>query len=280
LSIRVVTDSTCDLPQAVVTEYGVTVLPMYINIGSRGYLDGVELTRKEFYERLPEFDPPPTTGTPGSETFRRAYESLAAEGATEILSIHISVSLSAVVNVAKLAAADTQSVPITVFDSRQLSLGTGFLVETAARSAKEGRSMTEIVSLLEDQIARTHVCAALDTLEFLRRSGRMNRVVARLGSLLQVKPLLKMYDGDPTSERIRTRGQALGRLVDLLAERAPLERLALLHTHAPDSAEAFRQRIAHLLPRGEVPSVDITPVIGSHIGPGAVGFACVCAQTP
>ena len=125
---------------------------------------------------------------------------------------------------------------------------------------------------------RTHVFAGLDTLEFLRRSGRINRVMAGLGSVLQIKPLLKMYDGNPTSERVRTRRRATERLMGLLSDLVPLERVALVHTHAPDRAENLRQRVRHLLPEGEIPSVDITPVIGAHIGPGAVGFACVAAR--
>ena len=106
----------------------------------------------------------------------------------------------------------------------------------------------------------------------------MNRVMAGLGSVLQIKPLLRMYDGDPTAERARTRKRAIERLISLLRELVPLEQVALVHTHAPDRAEDLRQRVQHLLPEGEVPSVDITPVIGAHIGPGAAGFACVTAR--
>jgi DegV family protein with EDD domain len=277
MSIQIVTDSTCDLPEAVVAQYGITVIPAYINVGGQSYLDGVELSRQEFYERLPDYESLPTTAVPGPEVFRQAYERLADEGATEVLSIHISISLSAILNSARLAVKETRQVPVTVLDSRQLSLGIGFLVETAAKAATGGRSMGEIIALLEDQILRTHVFAALDTLEFLRRSGRMNRVVAGLGSVLQIKPILKMYDGNPTSERVRTRRRAIERLISLLSGLVPLERVALVHTHAPDRAEDLRQRVRHLLPEGEIPSVDITPVIGAHIGPGTVGFACVTA---
>jgi len=278
MTIRVVTDSTCDLPEEVVTEHGITIVPLYINFGDQSYLDGVELSRQEFYERLPDCDPSPTTAAPGTEVFRQAYERLADEGATEVLSIHISVSLSAVVDVARLAAQETDAVPVTVLDSGQLSLGTGFLVLAAAKAAAEGRSMGDIIPMLEEQALRTHVFAALDTLEFLRRSGRMSRVMASLGSVLRIKPLLRMYDGKPTAERVRTRDRATKRLISLLSDLIPLERVALVHTHAPDRAEDLRQRVQHLLPEGEVPSVDITPVIGAHIGPGAAGFACITAR--
>lgn len=279
MSIRLVTDSTCDLPQEIIQAYGIGVVPMYIHTNGDSYLDGIDLTREEFYRRLPEFDPAPTTAAPSPEKFRQIYEELAREGASEVLSIHISMSLSAVLNVAKLAAEETTVLPVTVFDSRQLSLGTGFLVETAAKAATEGKPMDEILTILEEQISRTHVFAVLDTMEFLRRSGRVSGLVAGFGSLLQVKPLLKMYDGEPTSERVRTTHGAFNKLESLLAERAPFERVALVHTHAGEQAELLKKRVEHLLPEGELISVDITPVIGAHIGPGAVGFVCISARS-
>jgi DegV family protein with EDD domain len=278
LSIRIVTDSTCDLPEATINEYGIALAPLYVNVGSQSYLDGVDLSREEFYERLPDYDPPPTTAAPGPERFRRIYEGLAANGATEILSIHISISLSAVVDSARLGAQETRAVPVTVFDSGQLSLGTGFLVVAAAKAAAEGRPMAEIIASLKDLALRTHVFAALDTLEYLRRSGRMNGTVAGLGNLLQIKPLLKMHDGKPTAERVRTSSGAIKRLINLLSDLAPLEQVAIVHSYAPDKGEHLRQLVQHLLPAGEVPFVNLTPVIGAHIGPGAVGFACITAR--
>ena len=278
MTIRIVTDSTCDLPEDTIAEYGISVVPLYINFGDQGYLDGIELSRKEFYTRLPDANPLPTTATPSPQKFAQVYESLAAEGATEILSIHISISLSATVDQARLGAQETRTVPVTVLDSGQLSLGMGLMVLTAAKAAAAGLSKDVIVSLVQDQGTRTHVFAALDTLEFLRRSGRMHWAVAGLGSLLQIKPLLKMHGGTPESERIRTRECAIKRVVELVEEVGPLEELALVHTHAPEEAETLRQRSAHLFPAGGAPLfAEVTPVIGTHIGPGAVGFACVAA---
>ncbi len=275
MSIKIVTDSTCDLPPSVIEQYGITVIPLYINIGKQGYLDGVELSRKVFYEQLPTYETHPTTAAPGSEIFKQQYERAGAEGATGVLSIHIASSLSATLEVARLAARETTSVPVTAFDSKQLSLGTGFLVELAAKAAAEGASMSEIVALLEEQITRTHVFAGLDTLEYLRRSGRMNGVLASFATWLKIKALLKMYQGEASSERVRTSKRATQRLIKLLSDVAPLEKIALLHSNAPQKAEALRQQVQHLLPEGDIMSVNITPVIGAHIGPGAVGFACV-----
>lgn len=275
MTIKIVTDSTCDLPQSVIDQLGITVVPLYINFGDRGYRDGVDLSRADFYGRLPQSKPLPTTAAPGHEVFKQIYERLAAEGATEVLSIHISESLSATINVAKVATQETTSVRVTAFDSRQLSLGTGFIVEEAARAAREGCSMADIIARLNALIPRVHVFAALDTLEFLKRSGRMNSIVAGLGGLLQVKPILKMYDGQPDSDRVRTRSRAIGQLVNLLSQCSPLERVAMVHTHAAAHAEEIRQLVEPMLPEKDIWSLDITPVIGTHIGPGAVGFACV-----
>jgi len=159
MSIQIVTDSTCDLPESVVADYGITVIPAYINVGDESYLDGVELSRQEFYHRLPAWESSPTTAVPGPEVFRQAYERLADEGATEVLSIHISISLSAISNSARLGVKETDRVPVTVVDSRQLSLGTGFLVETPAKAAAEGSSMDEIMALLQaPDLAHSRVC--------------------------------------------------------------------------------------------------------------------------
>jgi DegV family protein with EDD domain len=177
--------------------------------------------------------------------------------------------------VARQAAAEFNQVPVTVRDGGQLSLGTGIQVETAARMAQQGKSIEEILAALDDLGSRTFVTAALDTLEFLRRSGRMNMILTGIGSLLQLKPILTMKEGDAGSERVRTFAKAEARLIAMLQERVPIERFALLHTNAAEKAEALRKRIAHLLPDIEIISMDITPVLGAHIGPGAVGYAIV-----
>jgi DegV family protein with EDD domain len=273
--VRIVTDSTCDLPAETIARYGIRVVPLYINVGKQGFLDGIDITREQFYKKLPTFPVHPTTAVPSPQKFRVMYDAFADEGATAILSIHISMALSAVVDVARIAAQDIQSVPVTVFDSRQLSLGTGFLVETAAKLAAAGRSIGEIMAVLDEQIQRSHVFAALDTLEFLRRSGRMNRFIAGFGTLLKLKPILTMYDGKPGTERVRTRERATQRLLEMLRDVGMLERAAIVHTHAPDRVAELRAQAAHLLPSDDILTADITPVIGAHLGPGMVGFVVI-----
>jgi len=278
MPVKIVTDSTCDLPGEVVTDLDITVVPLYINVGQKSYLDAIDMTRQEFYERLPHFDHHPQTASPGPEMFRETYERLADEGADEVLSIHISVSLSGTLNTAKLAAKATEALPVSVFDSRQLSIGTGFLVEAAAKAAAAGQSISEIIEMLKERTKRTHLFAALDTLEFLQRSGRMSWAVSKIGGLLKIKPLLTMNDGNPGVEQVRTSKRAFRRLIGKLTDLHPLEELALVHTNAPEKIEELRQRARHLFPEGKEPvTVNVTPVIGTHIGPGAAGFACVSA---
>ena len=210
--------------------------------------------------------------------FKAIYDALAEEGATDVISIHISEALSAMVNVARAAAQETVSAVIHVIDGHQLSLGTGFLVEKAAELAASGLKVKEILDELNSQMKRSHVFAALDTLEFLKRSGRMNRWVSNIGSLLQIKPILTMHDGLPGNEKVRTREKALRRVVEMLEAVGKIERVALVHTHAPERIADLRRMAAHLLPAGDILTEDITPVIGAHIGPGAAGFAVIAAE--
>ena len=279
MSVRIVADSTCDLPAETIARYGIQVVPLYINVGNQGYLDGIDITREQFYTRLPSFPTHPVTAVPSTERFVAAYNALAEEGADEVISIHIAESLSAVANVARVAAKETTSTQVTVIDSGQLSLGTGFLVEKAAEMAAAGSTVAEILPVLEDQGKRSYVFAALDTLEYLKRSGRMNKYVAGVAALLKIKPIMTMNNGKPGSERVRTHEKALKRVISLVAAVGKLERVALVHTHATAEALAeLRSMATNLLPQGPILTEDITPVIGAHIGPGALGFALVAAK--
>jgi DegV family protein with EDD domain len=277
--IRIVTDSSCDLPAELAARHGITIVPLYINVGKKSYLDGVEMTHEQFYEGLPHFDAHPTTSVPGPGQFVQVYERLAQAGATEIVSIHIGSALSAMVGVARLAAQETQSVPVTVFDSGNLTLGTGLLALTAARAAAEGRPLGQVIAALEDQASRTHCIAALDTLEYLRRSGRLSRVRFSLGSVLQIKPVLRMNGGEFQMERVRTRRGAGARVMEIVTQLAPFEQLTLVHTHALQKVELLGLQASHLFPTGGEPMIaEVTPVIGTHIGPGAAGFVAVQAR--
>ena len=289
--IRIVTDSTSDLPKAVAAEHGIAIVPAYINIEGTSYVDGIDLTREEFYARLPQYKTPPTTSAPSLGTFVETYERLAAQGtaqgaapcaapcAQEILSIHISATLSGMLNVAHAAAQATKAARVTVFDSKQLTLGTGLLALAAARAAAVGRSMAEIVDMLKEMVQRVYSFAALDTLEYLRRGGRLTRIQSSMGAVLRIKPLLTMYDGEMTMEKVRTRQRAIERMIGLVHDLGPLEQLALVHAHALDRVEMLRQKARDLIPAGLDPFCEeVTSVIGAHVGPGSVGLVCVKAH--
>ncbi len=276
MTIKIVTDSTCDLPQTVIDKHDITVIPLYINVGDQSFIDGIELSRDEFYERLPTYPMPPTTSVPSVEVFRNTYQKMIADGADEILSIHIANSLSATADVARSAMEMMTETSVRVFDAGQITLGTGLLVLAAAKAAASGETMEEIVSMLKDKASRTYSFAALDTLEYLRRSGRASRFQSTLGSLLSIKPLLSMHDGRMNVEKVRTSNGAIEWLMNHLANLHPFEDLALVHTNAINKVEAFRQRAYPFLPSGKEPIIaEVTPIIGAHVGPGAVGFSCI-----
>lgn len=278
MNIRITTDSTCDLPASIVEKHGITVIPLYINQGDTSYLDGVNLTREEFYRLLPSFHPAPSTATPSIEVFVQTWNKLADAGVEAILSIHISEKLSATVNAARVAAEQFNRIPVTVLDSGQLSLGMGFIVEKAAQMAELGHKMEDILASLSEVMKRTYVFASLKTLEYLRRSGRMNFALARFGELLQIKPLLHMNQGNPAAHRVRTQRKAAARMMEWLNEYAPFEKLAIVHAGVQQEAEEMLERIKHHLPGGDIPIVQITPALGAHLGVGAIGFACVAER--
>jgi DegV family protein with EDD domain len=278
MKIRIVTDSTCDLPNEIVSQHSITVIPLTINVGDKSFMDGIDLTRSDFYAQLPNFNPHPKTAAPGIEVFMQAFERLADEGAQAILSIHISETLSATINSARIAAEQFTRITVTVLDSSQLSLGLGFIVERAAQLAESGKEAREIVSALNNLMKRTYVFASLKTLEYLRRSGRMNFALARFGELLQLKPLLHMSMGKATADRTRTQKRATARLFEWLAEYAPYEKLAILHAGVQKEAEALHQQARSYFPQSEVLIAQITPVLGAHLGIGALGFACISKE--
>jgi DegV family protein with EDD domain len=280
MTVKIVADSACDVPEHLAAELGITIVPVYINIGEESYREGVEISREEFYQKLPHYPIYPTTAAPAVGTFTAVYEELAAQGASDILSIHIASALSATYNAARLGAESAEGINVTIFDSEQITIGSGLLVLTAAEAAKAGKSVPEIVALLKERAPRTRVFGMIDTLDSLRRSGRVNWAQFGLGTLLQIKPVMMIHRGEVSVvARIRTRKKALAHTIELMQQLGPLERLAIIHVNAPDAAEELRQMTQDLFDTQHPPiTVGITPAIGTHLGLGAVGFACIAAQ--
>ncbi|MHC1741267.1 MAG: DegV family protein [Anaerolineaceae bacterium] len=274
--LKIVTDSTCDLPEEIIKAYDITVIPCYINFPEKSYLDGVEISRKEFYEKLPNYNPPPTTSAPAIGTFMKVYKELLEKGASAILSIHISPVLSGIYNVAVLAAEAMESALIKTFDAGQLSLGTGLVVEAAAKAAQEGKSIDEVLEFIRDMAKRTYTFAAVNTLTYLQRSGRVSQIKAKLGSLLQIKPVIQMNQGKIETTSARTLKGSMNYLLEILRSLGPLEQLALVHSNSPDRAMMLFSESKQYFPDPQhYYTTDITPVLGSHLGPGVFGFVAV-----
>jgi DegV family protein with EDD domain len=279
MTIRIVTDSTADLPIEIAAAHNIEVAPAYINIGDKGYIDGVDLTRREFYENLATYDPPPTTAAASSGTFAEIYGQLSAEGATEIISLHLATELSGFMNSARLGAESAESVPVHVIDTRTISMGVGLQAIAAAEAAAAGATCAEIIAMLTDMQSRTWVYAAIDTLEFLRRSGRISLTEAGIGTLLRIKPIVKVTDGTvTTAERVRTRKRVPGHLKQLLTDMGAVEHVAILHTNALDRVQELKTDLQPLFPAGyDAIIAEVGPGIGAHVGPNGLGFACITA---
>ncbi|RMH02311.1 MAG: DegV family protein [Chloroflexi bacterium] len=274
MSIKIVTDSTCDLPATVVETYGITVVPVYVNTGAESHPDTADL-RQNFYQNLMNYETYPTTAAPASGTFAEVYDHLLRNGASEILSIHLSANLSATYNAARLGAEAVDPNRIKLFDSRQITIGTGWQVQAAAEAAFSGQSSSEIMALLENLRPRVRIFGMLDNLESLRRSGRVNWAQFGIGTLLQIKPVLMIYDGQiNVVAKVRTRKRSTQHMVNLVKQLAPFERLAVLHVNAPEAALALAEEARTLLD-DDLPVMEVGPAIGVHLGLGAIGFACV-----
>jgi DegV family protein with EDD domain len=280
MNVKIVADSACDVPEHLAAELDITIVPVYINIGEESYREGVDISREAFYRNLPHYTIYPTTAAPAVGTLTAVYDDLAAKGASEILSIHIASSLSATYNAARLGAESASGAAVTIFDSEQITMGSGLLVVAAAEAAAAGKSLTEIVALLQERVPRTRVFGMLDSLDSLRRSGRVNWAQFGLGTLLQIKPVMMIHRGTVSvAAKIRTRKKALAHTIELMQQMGPLERLAIIHVNDPEAAEELRQMTQDLFVTAGPPMImGITPAIGTHLGLGAVGFACIAAQ--
>lgn len=277
LFLRIVTDSTSDLPEGLAERYGIEVIPCYINIGDQSYLDGIQITREAFYRNLPDFNNQPQTSSPGVGVFKKVYEKLADEGAKEILSMHIHSGLSNLSNTARLAANESNPVRVTVMECGQLAIGLGFLVLAAAMMALKGSPTKIIIDKVKEMEARTYVYAALDTMTFLKKSGRAPGLLVEIANLLSIKPIIQLHEGNlQLAGQVRTYARIMDRLEGIAKRLEPLQKIAVMHTHAPQRAEHLATRLAQSLSiKQKIMILEATPVFGVHLGPGAVGMACI-----
>jgi DegV family protein with EDD domain len=281
MKIGIVTDSTSDLPADLLERFGIQVIPTILVIEGKQYADGEGISRNEFYARLPAMIQFPTTAAPSIGEFSVRFQNLLSSGCEHVISIHTASQLTGICNIARQAAKDFPN-GVTVVDSGSLSMGVGFQVLAAAEAADSGVSLEAVLASIADTRRRLQVFAALDTMDYLRRSGRLPAAVTIVGGMLSIKPVIELINGQvKIMSAVRTTHQANERMASYLKPSLPLERLAILHTGAETRARAFLDQImeesARDLPR-EILLVNVTAVIGAHLGPNGLGFASVTAK--
>lgn len=271
MTVRIVTDSACDLPQAVADAHGIAIVPLTIRFGATEFTDRRDLTTAEFWTRSAESAVLPETAAPAPGQFEETYRRLAAEGADGIVCISLSGELSATIQSARLAAQSVaDAIRVEVVDSRSVTMGLGMIVLTAARRAEDGADIDTIAKEAASLAERTRVWGALDTLDNLKKGGRVGGAKALVASVLSIKPIIEVRDGKvEEGGKQRTRTRALAFLIDKVREQGPLENLAVMHAATSD-VDAFVERLRPFF-AGEIVVGDIGPVIGTHSGPGAIG---------
>lgn len=271
VAVRILVDSTADIPPERARELGITVAPLTVLFGDESFRDGVDLDGRAFYERLAKSSVTPTTSTPPPGLFEEYYRKLIGDGATGILAIHIGSGLSATYSVSRTAAdvvSPDTGVPIEVLDSGTVSGGFGLTAEIVAREANNGASLEQVTDHAKRLLSRTHLVAVLDTLEYLRRGGRIGNAKALVGGLLNVKPLLGVRDSQVIPlEQVRTRAKALDRIGQLIASKGEPEAVAV--AASDDTVAAELTTVAHSFWSGPIERFLLGPVVGTHAGPGA-----------
>lgn len=273
-SVAVVTDSTCDLSPEIVAAHNITVVPLNVHFGQETFLDQVTITTDEFMRRMRESDALPTTSQPSVGAFEQAFLNLAGQY-DEAICITLSSRLSGTYQSAQIAAAGiADRFPVQVVDSLNVTYGLGFQVLRAVELAAEGNDAASIATTLRAEMQRYHVVAFVETLEHLHRGGRIPKATQLVGSILQLRPLLRIDEGQVVPlERQRTRGKAINAIVDFATSITNAEEVAVLYNTTPDDARDLADRLAVLTPEHDIPVVQLSPVIDTHLGPDILGVA-------
>jgi DegV family protein with EDD domain len=273
----IVTDSGVNVPAGVEEEYGIHVVPLKVIFDGQTYMDGVDITPAQFYEKLRAAPELPTTSQPSAGDFVEVYSKLSGE-VDGIVSIHLSELLSGTVKSAVAAQQQVNHVPIEVIDTRSASLGVGFVVLAAARAAQEGKSLAEVVSAAHRVIPKLNVMFVVDTLKYLHMGGRIGGASAMLGTALKIKPLLHLYEGQVSPlERVRSKCKATERMLEIMAQRLAEERdngvlrAAVVHADRSDEAVELKEQVQSRFEPAELYVAELTPAIGTHVGPGTLG---------
>ena len=280
MAVRILVDSTADIPRERAQQLGIEVVPLVVLFGDQEYHDGVDLTADAFYQKLANTTVSPTTSAPSPGVFEEAFRKLFAEGADSVLAILLGSGLSATygaaLNAARVVAAETGK-PIELIDSGTVSGGFGMPAEIVAAEARQGASLAELKAHAQSMVSRIHLYCALDTLEYLQRGGRIGRARQLLGSLLNVKPVLEIRDGQVLPlENVRTRSKSQERVGQLAASHAPIEAMAIVQS-TPQVGEQYTA-IVRTFYNGPIYYYTLGPVVGTHGGPGAGGLIVLTAE--
>jgi DegV family protein with EDD domain len=269
MPVRVVTDSVSDLPPQVVEELGITVIPLNVRFGEDVYRDGIDLTAEQFYERLVRSKVLPVTSVPSPGAFAEAYDKLAEE-TNEILAIILTSKLSGTYEVARQSTGlMKRKCRVEVVDSQWAVMAEGFIVMAAARAAQAGASLEEAREVVHSNISRVDIRAAFDTLEYLRRGGRIGAAQALLGSILKINPIIGLKDGvvEPAG-RTRSRSRAIDHLYQFVTSYSHIEEIAVEEAACPEDADLLVKRLGAVFAKERIYRTKTTPVIGTHTGPG------------
>jgi DegV family protein with EDD domain len=271
--IRIVTDSSCDIPPALEAQHQITIVPLTIRFGDEEFVDRRDLTPKEFWARCASSAVLPETAAPSPGAFEEAFREAKADGCDGVVCVTLSAGLSATFQAAELAAKSVgDEIPVRVIDSRTLTMGLGNLCLSAARVAEEGKGLDDVALAVESRIPSTRTYAALDTLENLKKGGRIGGAQAMLGSMLSIKPIIDVTGGKVEQEsKQRTRSKSLRYLADKVREQPGVENLAVMHGDAPD-VEEMLDLLGTVYPREQIVVGDLGAVIGAHGGPRTMGI--------
>ncbi|KJS87564.1 MAG: hypothetical protein JM58_03835 [Peptococcaceae bacterium BICA1-8] len=275
--IKIVTDSTADLPLDLIKQYDITIVPLAVNFGNISYLEGTELSPKDFYAKLSASETLPTTSQPSPGDFAAVFKELAQNGNEEIISIHLSSKLSGTYQSALLGKSMVADlIKINVFDSQVVTMGLGLIVIAAARAAQEGKNIEEISKIITDLQSKMNIFFVVDTLEYLQKGGRIGKASSIMGALLNIKPILTLADGEVHPyEKVRGKGKALERLIDIananIASESKIQ-CAIVHSSSLDSALKLHEKVLAQFNCTEIFISDIGAVVGTHVGPGTIAF--------
>jgi len=273
MTVKIVTDSVSDIPSDLAKSLDITMVPLTVNFGVESFLDGVEITPKEFFEKIQTAPSLPTTAAPSIGAFTEVYKDLTGKG-HEVVSLHVSGKLSATLSSATQAAAELGNEHISVVDTQAVSAMEALIVTAAARVAIAGGSVEEVIEKAKSSIDKTSVYVVLDTLEYLQKGGRIGRAAALMGGLLSIKPILTLNDGEVhPHEKVRTRAKALARIIEIVQSGGPYEEITVMHASAEDEAEYLTSVLEPMCSDLPILNSQIGPVVGTHAGPGSVAVA-------